>query len=149
MLPQCTAFVLRCVIPKLDTVVQSLNRLRYAPLLPWQSVSRRWRRAVLMENPITARGHLASRALRSNGSAEPKLPPLQTHRQAAATRHKRSIVVSMAEGTFCTGYAESRLIQIRNTGHVSWRLKVGSEKRRLEKPPRIITDCSFRSLVFS
>ena len=78
-----------------------------------------------------------------------KLPPLQARPQAAAVRHKRSIVVSMAEGTFCTGYAEIRLIQILDTGHVSWRLKVGSEKRRLEKPPRIITDCSFRSLVFS
>jgi len=43
----------------------------------------------------------------------PSLPPLLTHPQAAAVRHKRSIVVSMAEGIFCTGHAEIRLIQIR------------------------------------
>jgi hypothetical protein len=38
MLPQCTHFVLRRVILKLETVVRLLNPLRYAPLLPWQPV---------------------------------------------------------------------------------------------------------------
>jgi hypothetical protein len=56
MLPQCTRFVLSRVILKLETVVRLLNPLRYAPLLPWQPVSRKWRRAALMENPMTALG---------------------------------------------------------------------------------------------
>jgi hypothetical protein len=56
MLPQCTRFVLRRVILKLETVVRLLNPLSYAPLLPWQPVSRRWRRAALMENPMTGWG---------------------------------------------------------------------------------------------
>jgi hypothetical protein len=47
------------------------------------------------------------------GPLNSNLPPLLTHPKAAAVRHKRSIVVSMAEGTFCTGHAEIRLIQIR------------------------------------
>jgi hypothetical protein len=46
-------------------------------------------------------------------TACPSTPEIGRSPADYAVRHKRSIVVSMAEGTFCTGHAEIRLIQIR------------------------------------